>query len=200
MKSIFVSALVASLSIGQVASAGDCLNIFQIAKEEGKFPEGQYTLDDGNIVTLSLTDFWSTSRPPTATMGFARVVEMDCFGGPRSVQLGNISLMMHIDRNVSGSSKINVNFCDYGGHENVSARQAAPADFIDNMPNVVGKELPDENGNPVQMDVSWGQPIVNSGGIQVATTGKLIFEAKEPLETIVVGGQELFIHSICLND
>ena len=200
MKSLFLTALVASLSVGQIASAGDCLNIFQIAEKEGKFPEGQYTLDGGNVVTLRLTEFWSMGTPSTPTIGNAEVVELDCFEGPRSVQLSNISLAMQIDHNVSDSSKINVNFCDYGGHENVSARYASPADFIDNMPRVQGKELPDQNGDPVNMSVSWGQPIVNSGGVQVATVGKLIFEAKDPLETIVVGGQELFIHSICIND
>jgi len=124
-------------------------------------------------MTLSLTNFWSTTTLPAVIRDEAEVVQHDCFENPVSLQLSNVSLKVQLTNNPDDIARININYCDFGGHENVTARDAQPADFVDDVRRLDGERLPDHRGDGVGMSLRQGPDILNSGGVRIGYEAKL---------------------------
>lgn len=177
-----------------VSAQNKCLNIFNV-EQPGRYSGGTYQLNDNTIIQLGLAPLWNRSIPPLTSFNFAEVkTHPDCFGGPSSLWLNTANLVINISQRKETANHINVNYCDFGGHENVSVGFSAPAQFVDEIDRIHGRQLFTVFGEPVDMAIRRGQQT------RSFKEGKLIFKSEIQLSTLMVGGQELFIHSICVND
>lgn len=189
-KTVILFSLVVLSATGTATAANNCLNFFQELRPQQPFNGGTFAINSNASVSITLGPLWL--NPNQYTFGLSEYEEMDeCFGGPGALEVNNVSLQMSFQFDPNDYSSININYCDFGGIGNVSARFINPADFIDEIEDVAGIDLPDPNGNDTAMDVRWQQ-------IPGGTEGKLIYKG-EDLSQLVLGGQELFVHSICLN-
>jgi len=191
-----LTALVLSAAMVQAAQASECVSISKIAGA-GPFRDASIQLRDGRQVDMKIVEFFSIANPPQPVPGgFARVDPQECFGNPNSLRLGNASLMVGIE---GGSELISFNFCDLGGYENVGANEDLPPKFIDDVRRINGEVLENSRGAPVEMEVSRGPDVVNSGGIVIGYEAKLVYRGEAPTDVVLFGGQELFIESICID-
>ena len=195
-KSMFGFAILA-MSLAQSADATDCFAIEDIARN-GDFLGGTTQLNDGRQVDLQITDFWSAANPPERIPGFSEVEDEPCFRQDRSLRLGNRSLLVTVEG--EGTQVMSFNLCDMGGYENVGAGLAQPPKFIEDLRRVNGVEVPDDEDRTVLMELRIGPGIVISAGATVGYEAKLGYRAQErPLKRMLLGGQELFIASICID-
>lgn len=185
------AATLLALAIASPAAAG-CLNLFQHIPN-GPFGGGSFQLDANTQITIKPTEFWGPPAAPTPNMGPVEMRNLArCFGGPTALQLNNARVAIYIEQRDPDAKLVNVNYCDFGGYENVSLNERTPPDFIGEI-DTVPPQLPNANGQPENVEVREN-PI--QGGVE----GKLVISAESDyIREVWVGGQEFFFHSICVN-
>ncbi len=191
-----LTAAVLSAAMAQSVQASECVSIQEFART-GPFQDASITLQSGKEIDMKIVEFFSTANPPAPVPGgFARVDPQKCFDEPISLRLGNASLLVAIE---GGSEVVSFNFCDFGGYENVAANDVQPPKFIGEVRRINGEIIPDSNGDPVEMEVRPGPPILNAGGVQIGYEAKLGYRGNAPIDLVLYGGQELFIASMCFD-
>ena len=149
-------------------------------------------VDENTRLQLVPMKFWWDPGTPASGQLRARMVGNPCFGGPMSMNLNNTNLVVNILQQEPNVKVANINYCDFGGFENVSSTVTSPPEYVGEI-DMVGSPQTEPFGGAVNVSVSE-QPI--PGGVE----GKLIFEPRErPLQVMVAGGQEFFVHTVCLN-
>ena len=104
--------------------------------------------------------------PTKTSFGFAAYDPTQaCFGGPGALAVNNVSLLMNFRFDPGEYTSVNVNFCEYGGIENISSRLINPADYIDQIELAVSALLPDSSQGETEVNVRI-QPISGVSGIE----------------------------------
>ena len=188
MKNLMNSAI-AGLTAATLASpvAADC---FDLAPHipPGPFFGTSIQVDSNTVISLTPTQFWWDPATPATSGPDATMEPNECFGGPSALNLNNTNLTVQISQRDPDVKQFQMNFCDFGGFENVSASPANPPAFIGDIPNVP-PVLIDAHGDPVDVLTSLAPP-----------EGKLVFRATNwPITYMRAGGQEFFVHGFCIN-
>ena len=114
-----VLAAIASFSVTAPALA-DCFNLAQHIPP-GPFFGAAFQVDANTTVSLTPTQFWWDPTTPASGGPNAEMVPNACFGGPASLNLNNTNLTIQIFQREPNVKELQLNFCDFGGFENVSA-------------------------------------------------------------------------------
>lgn len=183
-KQFFLASLLSLSSFGAASAQSECVDFFQ----------GQSNFDSPEIIDVvifntSFEKFWTVQN--NTLLGFSEFDRIDqCYDGETVFRLNNVSMHMKVEFLRETYRSVIINFCDMGGDSNISSRSIQPPDYIGDIEEADGKEIPSENGSVTNLTVST-QTI--RGGVQ----GSLTYTG-EDLSYLVLGGQELFLHSICV--
>ena len=185
--SIFSKTSAAAALLATLAgpAAANCINLFQ------HIPPGPFTgitiqADPNTVMILEPAKFFGPPGNPQSNFGSTEMVAQRCFGGPEVLNLNNVNLLVTIKQKDPNVKQANINFCEYGGYENVGANHDLPPAYIGDI-DAVGPTLPNANGDPEDVQT------VRSGD-----EGKLVFTSRSDyIQQMLVGGQEFFVHSIC---
>ena len=149
-------------------------------------------MDANTAIQLVPMKFWWDPATPASNPPRARMDAIPCFGGPASLNLNNTNLVVNIIQQEPDAKIANINYCDFGGFENVSATVTSPPEYVGEI-DMIAPPLSDPFGGAVDVSVSEN-PI--PGGVE----GKLGFEPQDRyLRVMVAGGQEFYVHTICVN-
>ncbi len=179
------------LSVLPAAAQVQCLDFGSVAPL-GPYNGGRYELNANTNIDVGLVEYWATRSAPEP-FGGATVTSTSCFNGSRAVGLSNVNLAMTITQRRPDARLININFCTVGLKENISARKQRPPDYIGESRRAPQQPIPDHLGGTVTMDISGG----SSTGVY---EGKLILNAPNDLQTLIYGGQEVYVVSVCINE
>lgn len=185
----FAAAFSASLCF-PIAAAANCFVPARGADEGDRFSTAVFQSAAGTVLAVDLAPFYTLGTPPQPAGGFAEIqrVGNGCFGDELALRMNNASIRVTILDPGPDNRTISFNVCDFGGHENGGARRVDPHDFRDDLSNFDGFRMEDDDGNPV---------IGETRGTRREM--KVAYRARVPLRTAVMGGQELFINSICVD-
>ena len=185
-----IPVLIASATLAALSASAATAECFNLSKHfpNGPFAGGTVAID-GWKVELKLEEFYGppNANPPTPNPGYAEMWDQQCFGDERALWLNNINLRILVDGEPAVETA-NVNFCNYGGYSNVDVANNRPPKYIGPI-MATPSPMEDNNGN-----------VVNVGVRGSNAEGKLTFEQPGGnLTNMMVGGQEFFVSSICLN-
>ena len=196
MKTMYCAAVALVLGTAPMVSAQQaCLPMDKILEGGDRLPAAIEV--DGTELSLNIGRFWEMGNPPTpATGGFTEVDKPECTGTDLAFRLAKQTLVVeHVGGDATES--ISIMFCDFGGHENVSANREQPPKFVDDVRRVSGEILTDDDGDEVEMRVQVTRVIRNSANVVRGYEGTLRYNAQKPLRMAQFGGEELFITHIC---
>ncbi|MDJ0613010.1 MAG: hypothetical protein QNJ29_04990 [Rhizobiaceae bacterium] len=187
---ILKATTVAVLATTSVASAAqDCFH-FDLRPGDSPWRGGEFILA-GDQIQMIVEPGPITRPNGSQTQGGPeyRVVPSRCDLAADTVYTQNSNLNFFFNSNAGPITEISVNVCDFGGYENVSGI-VKEIKFVGDLPKVDGANLPTPNGSDILVNVV--EKPINGGRI-----AKLKFSGKD-IRELAVGGQELFINSICV--
>lgn len=191
MKNVLCAAVTAAVTFAMPATSfANCYVPARGMNDGDPFTTGMFETAQGTLFAVDVAPFYNSGRPVQQIGGFAEIqaAPNPCFGDKLALRMNNASVRVTILRATADTSTISFNVCDYGGHENGGVRRVNPHDFRDDLSRFNGVQLVDDFGNDVVGEV-------RSSGRDM----KVAYRGKAPLVTAVMGGQELFINSICVD-
>lgn len=141
--------------------------------------------------TLKQSDLRLGNNRTTNGIAEYRIANPECNDNSTALFMNNSSLYIAIKPQDETVTKVEIDFCDFGGVSNVSARHS-DVDYIGKLKGVDGKTLGLHNGDKTKAE------IINLRTFSNFYRGDVVIEYDD-LREIVIGGQELYINNICFD-
>ena len=156
----------------------------------GPYQGGSYQAGKFGQINVRPTYFYWAGSPPQQNFTSAEMVQIQCHGANRALNMNNANLLIHFSLQNEDASVFQVNFCDLGGHENVGTG-LLPIGHIGEISSVPGM-LAAPQGKMAHFNYTTFVGIGNG-------EGQLNLKANGDRDQFLeIGGQEFFVTSICI--
>ena len=182
---ITLSSSIIALSMGGAHAHRTCINFSNgtgnIEGIEREFNEFSVVIKSGELTVGN----GSTKNGPADY----RRANPECNDNSVALFMNNSSLYISVVPQEVEVTEIEVDYCDFGGISNISARHSQ-VDYIGALKGADGKTLVTHNGDNAPVAIE------NLRTIAGGSRGDVVF-AYDDIREFTIGGSELFINNIC---
>jgi len=189
--SIFRKILIASSAFAMLSTNANARECISFNKKTGAINGIQQNFNAFEVLIkqgdLDLGKGKTRSGP-----AYYRQANPECNDNSTALFMNGSNLYITIKPLEAPVTKVEIDFCDFGGVDNVSVRHKQ-VDFIGKLIAAHGKNLPSHVGDPVRVEVN------NIRSFSWGSLGDVVIPY-EDLREVVIGGEELFINRICFEN